>query len=227
MVPGVGLGFHADLTKATQFTPQVGGGNGRNINYLVDGGDNNDDTVGGLLQMFPLKAIEQFNVMTQRFDAGFGRSSGGIVSVVTRSGTNIERGSWFTLFRDKALNARTFSQKLANVAEQPYRRYQFGGSNGGPIVRDRAHYFFAYERTQQDSRQTVNTLGIAPDENGAFDTPVRENLLSAKVTASFRASHYASLRYGFNNNSQVSGAAPRVAPSAWTKPHNKIGRAHV
>ena len=52
-IPGVGLGFHSDPTKSTQFSPQIGGGNGRNVNYQIDGGDNNDDTVGGLLQLFP------------------------------------------------------------------------------------------------------------------------------------------------------------------------------
>jgi len=53
-IPGVGLGFHSDPTKSTQFSPQIAGGNGRNVNYQIDGGDNNDDTVGGLLQLFPL-----------------------------------------------------------------------------------------------------------------------------------------------------------------------------
>ena len=59
-LPGVGIAFHRDPTKGTQYTPQVMGGAGRNVNYLVDGGDNNDDTVGGQLQMFPLDAIEEF-----------------------------------------------------------------------------------------------------------------------------------------------------------------------
>ncbi|MEO8500111.1 MAG: carboxypeptidase-like regulatory domain-containing protein, partial [Vicinamibacteria bacterium] len=53
LVPGVSLGYHTDPTKSTQFAPQVAGGGGRNINYLIDGGDNNDDTVGGLVQNFP------------------------------------------------------------------------------------------------------------------------------------------------------------------------------
>src|SRR3954471_10831764 len=51
-IPGVGLGFHSDPTKSTQYSPQINGGNGRNVNYQIDGGDNNDDTVGGLLQQF-------------------------------------------------------------------------------------------------------------------------------------------------------------------------------
>ena len=60
-IPGVGLGFHSDPTKSTQYSPQINGGNGRNVNYQIDGGDNNDDTVGGLLQLFPLEAIQEFN----------------------------------------------------------------------------------------------------------------------------------------------------------------------
>src|SRR5436190_8581810 len=70
-IPGVGLGFHSDPTKSTQFSPQINGGNGRNVNYQIDGGDNNDDTVGGLLQMFPLEAIQEFNFVTQRYKAEY------------------------------------------------------------------------------------------------------------------------------------------------------------
>ena len=57
LVPGVSLGYHTDPTKSTQFAPSASGGGGRNINYLIDGGDNNDDTVGGLVQNFPLDSI--------------------------------------------------------------------------------------------------------------------------------------------------------------------------
>jgi hypothetical protein len=92
-IPGVGLGFHTDPTKSTQYSPQINGGNGRNVNYLIDGGDNNDDTVGGLLQQFPLEAIQEFNFQTQRFKAEYGRSNGGVLNVVTKSGTNQFQGS--------------------------------------------------------------------------------------------------------------------------------------
>ena len=87
-IPGVGLGFHSDPTKSSQFSPQIGGGNGRNVNYQIDGGDNNDDTVGGLLQLFPLEAIQEFNFVTQRYKAEYGRSNGGVMNIVTKSGTN-------------------------------------------------------------------------------------------------------------------------------------------
>ena len=87
-IPGVGLGFHSDPAKTSQYTPQIAGGNGRNINYQIDGGDNNDDTSGGLLQLFPLEAIQEFNFITQRYKAEYGRSNGGVMSIVTKSGTN-------------------------------------------------------------------------------------------------------------------------------------------
>jgi hypothetical protein len=103
-VAGVGMGFHSDPTKSTQYSPQIAGGNGRNVNYQIDGGDNNDDTVGGLLQLFPLEAIQEFNFITSRSKAEYGRSQGGVMNIVTKSGTNDFRGSWFT-YRSQALNA--------------------------------------------------------------------------------------------------------------------------
>ena len=92
-IPGVGLGFHSDPTKSTQYSPQINGGNGRNVNYQIDGGDNNDDTVGGLLQLFPLEAIQEFNLITSRSKAEYGRSNGGVMNIVTKSGTNVPGGS--------------------------------------------------------------------------------------------------------------------------------------
>ena len=219
-VPGVGLGFHADVTKSTQYSPQIGGGGGRNVNYVVDGGDNNDDTVGGLLQLFPLEAIQEFNVITQRFDAEYGRNGAAVLNVVTKSGTNVLRGSWFTLVRDDALNATTFSERISRVPKQQYQRYQFGGSVGGPLVRDKAHYFAAYERTHQDTKQVVGTLGLFPAEDGIFDVAVRENLFTAKVTFVPAPAHYFAFRYGRDTNSQPTGAGLRATPSSWATSEN-------
>src|SRR6476659_9595496 len=155
-IPGVGLGFHSDPTKSTQYSPQIAGGNGRNVNYQIDGGDNNDDTVGGLLQLYPLEAIQEFNFITQRYKAEYGRSNGGVLNGVTKSGTNRWSGSFFELFRDKSMNAQTQTEKLSGVDKQDYRQNQFGGSFGGPIAKDRAHFFVAAERTQKDQTQAVD-----------------------------------------------------------------------
>jgi hypothetical protein len=214
-IPGVGLGFHSDPTKSTQFSPQINGGNGRNVNYQIDGGDNNDDTVGGLLQLFPLEAIQEFNFVTSRSKAEFGRSQGGVMNIVTKSGTNDIHGSWFTLLRDDAMNAKTETEKINEVDKQDYRRYQFGGSFGGPIQVDKLHYFAAVERTQQDTYQAVTTKGLFPGLDGIYATPYTETLVTAKVTASVNPAHYLAVRYGRNENSQPYGVDPNTPPNGW------------
>ena len=226
-IPGVALGFHSDPTKSTQYSPQIAGGNGRNVNYQIDGGDNNDDTVGGLLQLFPLEAIEQFNFVTSRYKAEYGRSNGGVMNIVTKSGTNNLAGSWFTLLRDDSMNAITETEKRADAEKQDYRRYQFGGSVGGPIRQNRAHFFGAFERTQQDTLQVVDTLGLFPSEDGTFTTPYRENLLTGKVTANLNAAQYLAVRYGRNTNSQPYGADPHVPPSGWGTSSNEFNSINV
>jgi hypothetical protein len=221
-LPGVGLGYHSDPTKSTQYSPQINGGNGRNVNYQIDGGDNNDDTVGGLLQLFPLEAIQEFAFVTSRSKAENGRSNGGVMNIVTKSGTNNLRGSFFELFRDKSMNAKTETEKINDVDKQDYRRNQFGGSIGGPLVQDKLHYFFAAERTQQDTTQSVNTQGLFPEQDGIYDTPYRENLLNLKVTANLDSANYISVRYGRNDNSQPYDAASNRAPSAWGDSTNEF-----
>jgi hypothetical protein len=221
-IPGVGLGFHSDPTKSTQYSPQIGGGNGRNLNYQIDGGDNNDDTVGGLLQLFPLEAIQEFNFVTTRYKAEYGRSNGGVMNIVTKSGTNNLAGSFFTLFRDDKMNAQTETEKINEADKQDYRRYQFGGSFGGPIVKSRAHFFGAVERTQQDTFQIVSTQGLFPELDGTFGTPYRENLYTGKATVNLNAAQYLAVRYGRNTNSQPYGAAPNTPPNGWGTSKNNF-----
>ena len=221
-IPGVGLGFHSDPTKSTQYSPQIGGGNGRNVNYQIDGGDNNDDTVGGLLQLFPLEAIQEFNFVTQRYKAEYGRSNGGVMNIVTKSGTNNFHGSWFTSMRDTSLNAKTQTEKLNKLPKGEYSRYQYGGSFGGPIIQNKAHFFAAYERTQQDTTQSVNTLGLYPGQDGVFPTPSRENLFTAKGSANLTPTQYLSVRYGRNTNSQVYGATTRRVSDSWGDSENRF-----
>jgi len=226
-LPGVGLGNHSDPTKSTQYSPQINGGNGRNVNYQIDGGDNNDDTVGGLLQLFPLEAIQEFNFVTSRSKAENGRSNGGVMNIITKSGTNDLHGSFFTLFRDTSMNAITTTEKNNNAEKQDYRRYQYGGSFGGPIVKDKMHYFGAVERTQQDTFQVVSTKGLFPSEDGVFATPYRETLANVKVTANVSPNQYLSVRYGRNQNSQPYGAANNRAVSAWGDSGNSFNSVNL
>jgi outer membrane receptor protein involved in Fe transport len=234
-VPGVGLGYHSDPTKGANFAPFINGGAGRNINYLIDGGDNNDDTVGGLLQQFPLEAIQEFNFQTQRFTAQYGRSDGGVMNIVTKSGTNRYQGSFFELFRDKDMNALTETEKLAGLAagESPvkgdYRRNQFGGSFGGPIVKDRVHFFFAIERTQQDTTQAVGTAVTAmfPGLAGSAPVSYRENIGTGKVAANLNPDQFLTVRYSRNNNSFPVAAGPTSTPDNWGDATNTFNSFNV
>ena len=232
-VPGVGLSFHSDPTKSTQFAPLVNGGAGRNINYQIDGGDNNDDTVGGQLQAFPLEAIEQFNFQTQRFKAEYGRSNGGVLSVVTKSGTNLFAGSAFEFFRDKSMNALTETEILTAGSGTPvkgdYRQNQFGGSFGGPIAKDQAHFFFAIERQNLDKTQAVNTQGLFPSKDGIFAVPTRDTPFSGKVTANLSPNQFLSVRYGRDKNTAPYNAAPNSTFDNWgdsTNQYNSINLNH-
>jgi hypothetical protein len=228
MLPGVGLGFHTDPTKSSQYSPQINGGNGRNVNYLIDGGDNNDDTVGGLLQLFPLEAIQEFNFQTSRYKAEYGRSAGGVMNVVTRSGTNLWSGSAFELLRDKALSAESHSERTTLdakghlVGKQHYRRNQFGGSFGGPISLNKAHFFVAAERTKTDAFQAVNTGGLFPQFDGSFATEYVENLVTAKATVNINAAQYLAVRYGRNNNTQPYGTGAVNPPNNWALSENRF-----
>jgi outer membrane receptor protein involved in Fe transport len=232
-LPGVGLAFHSDPSKGSNYAPLVNGGAGRNINYQIDGGDNNDDTVGGLLQQFPLEAIEEFHFETQRFKAEYGRSNGGVMNVVTKSGTNRFQGTLFELFRDKAMNALTTTERLAALAagtnskKGDYRRNQFGGSFGGPVMLDRVHFFFALERTQQDTTQTVNTKGLFPAQDGVYPTRYRDNLSTVKVSTNVNSSQYFAVRYGRNDNSFPFGASPTTTLDNWADAQNRFNSFNV
>jgi hypothetical protein len=232
-LPGVGLGLHSDPTKGTNYAPLINGGAGRNINYQIDGGDNNDDTTGGLLQQFPLEAVQEFRFETERFKAEHGRSNGGVMNVVTKSGTNQFQATLFEMFRDDAMNAVTTTEALAarNTSTPPrkgeYGRHQFGGSFGGPLMMDRAHFFFALERTQQDTTQTVNTKGVFPAFDGVHDTPLRENLGTVKVSAMIDPSQYMTVRYGRNTNRFVFNPSPATTPDNWADANNRFNSVNV
>jgi outer membrane receptor protein involved in Fe transport len=120
------------------------------------------------------------------------------------------------------MNAQTETEKLNNIDKQYYRRYQFGGSFGGPIVQNKVHFFAAAERTSQTTRQSVTTLGLFPNRDGVYDTPMTENLFTAKMSANLNAEQYLSVRYGRNTNSQVYGVSSRSTPENWGDSTNKF-----
>ncbi len=222
LAPGTQLSYNSDPTKPGQLTVQLNGGSGRNVKFIVDGGDNNDDTIGGALQNFSLESVQEFSIQTQQYKAEYGRSTGGVLSVVTKTGSNDFHGSAFEYFRDKSLNSETESEKIAGSGKQDYRRDQYGLSIGGPIVKDVAHFFVTGERTNQKTNYTVNTSGVYPDLDGtSVPTPFKDDLIAAKVTANISASQFLQVRYGYQKNSQKYGASPVHTPDALGTLSNK------
>jgi hypothetical protein len=131
------------------------------------------------------------------------------------------------MMRNDALNAKTETERRNDVDKQDYKRYQYGGSFGGPIQKDKAHFFVAYERTQQDTNQTVDTQGLFPEKNGVFATPYRENLLTGKANFNLMTSQYATIRYGRNTNSQPYGASATTAPDNWGASENTFNSFNI
>jgi hypothetical protein len=121
----------------------VNGGRGRSNNYSVNGGDGND-LFANLPAVQPSPdSIEEFRVITNSFDAEYGRNSGAVVNVVTKSGTNNLHGSTYEFFRNDVLNAHGFS--FSPTPKAPFKQNQFGGTLGGPIKKDKTFFFGSYE----------------------------------------------------------------------------------
>jgi hypothetical protein len=176
LMPGTSM----DSTRAFFATVNVGGSVTFNsTGNLVDGVINNFAEDGEPRQNLPEDAVEEFRVSNVQYKAEFGLATGGIVQVVTKSGTNTLHGTAFEYFRDKSLNALGVFE-----TEKPaYRRNQFGGSIGGPLVLNRIHYFGAVERTKVDEFYTVFT-GLPQFYSaveGTFPKPFTRNLYFGRV----------------------------------------------
>ncbi len=202
LVPGTRQSNYYDPTKTEVGGISYGGASGRNVIISVDGGDNNDGVVRGLLQQFSEDAIQEYKVTTQRYSAEYGRSTGGVVNVVTKSGTNEVRGSAFVFGRNEDLNSKTFFQDKQGIAKPPFKQWQFGGTVGGPIKRDKAFFFLSYERNVRDDYTTVDTNGALPAEEGSFPQPFRNNLLTAKVNAQLGSRNTVVARYALEDNAR-------------------------
>src|SRR5438067_7499364 len=132
--------------------------------FVVDGVNNTWAEMGEPRQNFAMDAIQEFKVSTSTYKAEYGLATGGLVSVVTKSGTNQIHGSGLLFVRDASVTAKEFFQ-----SEKPdYRRYQYGGTFGGPIAKDKTHYFFEYEGMQEEQFVTVSTKGLWPLNEGTF-----------------------------------------------------------
>src|SRR5439155_7975115 len=125
-------------------TAGVNGAGMAQVNYQLDGAGHNDTYLNVNVPFPNPDAVQEFNLQESNFTAEYGNAAGGIVNIVTRSGTNDLHGSLFEFLRNGKLNARNFFAPVHDTL----KRNQFGGSVGGPIVRDKLFYFGTYQGTR-------------------------------------------------------------------------------
>jgi hypothetical protein len=221
LAPGTSLGHNTDPTKPGQLVVELNGGIGRNVNYTIDGGDNTDDTIGGALQNFSVEDVQEFKIQTQQYKAEFGRSTGGVLSVVTKSGTNQFSGSGFGYFRRTGLDSKTETEKLTGAQKGKLSRDQDGGSLGGPIIPDKVHFFATYEKTDRSTEYTIDTrpgagqVPIYPDFQGkSVPIPFSDQLASGKLTYDVTPRNYLQVRYGYQKNADKYGANSQALPNS-------------
>jgi hypothetical protein len=178
LAPGVKAADSYDPTKNRYAILSVNGNGGRDVNVTINGIDNKDNTVGGPVMQMPLEAVQEFQISTQRFSAVNGRSQGAAINMITKSGTNLFHGSVLGYFRDTNLNTDEKDPNgdgTTSTSHPSYTRQQFGGSVGGPFMKDKLFGFFALEREREHQAQTVdptsfNELTIAK-AHGFADQP--------------------------------------------------------
>ena len=150
LLPGAVQIAPTHRSKENVGSVSYGGSSGTNVIPNVDGADNRDNQFGGPLMTFTTESLEQFQLATSQFTAADGRGAGAALTMVTKSGTNEFHGSGFLFERDDALQAKDYFTRVADRDKVPYSRQQFGGSIGGPILRNRAFFFGALEKVRED-----------------------------------------------------------------------------
>ena len=151
----------------------VAGGRVDSVTYLLDGGDNNNLLDNNVVYNPNPDAIAEFRILENNYNAEYGRNAGGVVSVVTKSGTNEWHGTAFEFLRNDALGANTYFNKNAVPVPVPkniLKRHQFGGTFGGPIFKDKAFFFFSYQGQRLTQGMSPGTKTVFTDNelNGDF-----------------------------------------------------------
>jgi hypothetical protein len=144
-----------------------GGQRGRSNLVQVDGADNTDNSVNASRSTVSQEAVQEFQVVTNSFAPEFGRSAGGVVNVVTKSGTNDLHGNMFGFLRHRSFQARN---AFAPIEDPPFTRTQYGFTLGGPFDRDRTFFFFAFEQRRRNESGFF-TSDVAPGLTGSVTLP--------------------------------------------------------
>ncbi|MEZ5307777.1 MAG: TonB-dependent receptor [Pyrinomonadaceae bacterium] len=216
LTPGVSIVQGPDGDEVT-----INGQKGIQNNFTIDGADANNpffgEQRGGQRPAFTvsLESIQEFQVVPVGASAEFGRSSGGFINAVTKSGTNQFAGSAFLFYRNDALSSQNPDAVDAGLPTADSRNYQFGGNLAGPISKDKAFFFFAYERNDgtSDKPNSIDPILVdifanqfgSPNEETIINRTDTADVLLGKVDINVNDRNLLTLRHNFSRAEQVNG----------------------
>ena len=199
-LPLVGRNF-ANLATLSPGVAGVGGGGvsasgqtTRSNSFIIDGTSNDDTVVNAQRGGFSLESVREFAVITNQFNAEYGMASGAIVSVITRSGTNQLQGRVFGFHRDDSFDAQDPFSKAQGSGKAPFTQQRYGGFMGGPILRDRFHYFGSYERLREETTNVVTSSLVPVSEREVPATDMGHQYF-IKTDQRMNDDHSLSIRY--------------------------------
>ena len=162
----------------------TGGNREEMVNYQVNGITLNNLTFSSISFQPSINTIQEFKVDNSTFSAEYGQSGGAIVNLATRSGSNEFHGEVFEFFRNDALDARNFFE-LTSQQPAPFKRNQFGGNVGGPIIKEKLFFFFSYEGLRQRQELNLNSVVLSDAQRSAVTDPVIAKLIGLIPRANF------------------------------------------
>jgi hypothetical protein len=213
LVPGAGRDTSAVTGRRGI---QIGGSDGRyNFTTIIDGGDVDDDVWGSPVQSFMQDGISEFQVITNRFDAEYGKALEAVVNVVSKGGTNTLRGTGFFFTRDERLRTLTYFEKQLGSPKSEFNNLRSGFTLGGPIVKDRTHYFVGYEWVDNSRPVTVNIAPSSPlsVENGVYTVGSTSHLVTIRGDHKISNAHTLMVRSLIEDNDSLSGIGGTTGPS--------------
>jgi hypothetical protein len=167
--PGSNIDGAGSLAWRASASFSANGQRARDNNYMLDGVDNNETWLQTVVIFPSVDALDEFKLQTSTYSAEFGRSLGGVVNLQIKSGTNRYRGSAFEFHRNDAFDANNFFNNRAGRAKPDFKQNQFGGTLGGPVLRDRTFFFASYQGHREQQGQTfLSTVPSALMRQGNF-----------------------------------------------------------
>jgi carboxypeptidase family protein len=163
----------APLRGQGSFAFNTAGNREDTVNFMINGINLNDMVQNQITFQPSINTVQEFKVDNSTYSAEYGRNSGAIVNIATRSGTNEFHGEAFEFLRNDALDARNFF----DARKPPFKRNQFGGNLGGPIFKDRTFFFFSYEGLRQRQGLTLNGNTLTDAQRASVTNPTVLKLL--------------------------------------------------